>query len=553
MKRSFMRGVLVAAAVAGSLFVGLESAGSRDKTIALEKLGTYPAGPIGDVFDEGAAEIPAYDPATKRAFVVNGLEDVVDVIDISDPANPVEIDELDVSSFGSPNSVAVSGGVVAVASTAVVVEDGENEDDPTKPGTVAFFDADGNSLRPPITVGATADMAAFTPNGKWLLIANEAEPNSYGLPDSVDPEGSISVIDLRSGVAAATTRTAGFEAFESKKLALQQAGVRIFGPGRHGLPGPRARVHRRVDELENRVGHAPGGERGRRGRRPRCRRSTSIKPLGTKDHSAPGNGLDASDQDGPNIATRAVRGMYQPDAIVAFQLHGKTFLVTANEGDVREWPGIKGPGTTTEQARAGSLAALLDAPLGPGLSRLKRDERPGTRRRRHGRNGRIDVLQSFGARSISVWSTSLNRLADTGEQLEQVTKAAPGVNFNASNTNNTVDNRSDDKGPEPEGIALGRIAGAWYAFVALERVSGIAVYDLERPAGARVRRVRVEPRLHAGRRLRPRRRPRPGRARLHRAGREPDRRPAAGRRERDQRHDDDLEDRTVVSVRPRQT
>ncbi len=480
MKRSLMRGVLVAAAVAGSLFVGLESAGSRDKTIALEKLGTYPAGPIGDVFDEGAAEIPAYDPATKRAFVVNGLEDVVDVIDISDPANPVEIDELDVSSFGSPNSVAVSGGVVAVASTAVVVEDGENEDDPTKPGTVAFFDADGNSLRPPITVGATADMAAFTPNGKWLLIANEAEPNSYGLPDSVDPEGSISVIDLRSGVAAATTRTAGFEAFESKKLALQQAGVRIFGPGATvsqdlepeyiavstnsrtaWVTLQEANAVAEVDVLAATV--------------------TSIKPLGTKDHSASGDGLDASDQDGPNIATRAVRGMYQPDAIVAFQLHGKTFLVTANEGDVREWPGIKGPGTTTEQARAGSLAALLDAPLGPGLSRLNVTSVPGRAGGDTDLNGKIDVLQSFGARSISVWSTSLNRLADTGEQLEQVTKAAPGVNFNASNTNNTVDNRSDDKGPEPEGIALGRIAGTWYAFVALERVSGIAVYDLSVP------------------------------------------------------------------------
>lgn len=481
MKKSFVRGLLIAGIVGGSLVVGLETAGTADKSIALSKLGTYPAGPSADVFDEGAAEIPAYDPETKRAFVVNGFEDVVDLIDISDPANPVEIDELDVSSYGSPNSVAVSNGVVAVVSTAVVVEDGDNVDDPTQPGTLAFFDTDANALRPPITVGATPDMAAFTPNGKWLLIANEAEPNSYGLPDSVDSEGSISVIDLRSGVLAATVRTAGFGSFNAKKSALQQAGVRIFGPGATVAQDlepeyiavstnsktawvtlQEANAVAEVDILGAAV--------------------TSIKPLGTKDHSIAGNGLDASDQDGPAIATRAVRGMYMPDAIVAFQLRGKTFLVTANEGDVREWDGIKGPGTDNEAARASTLAAQLDGPLPAGVNRLNVTSVPGLAGGDTDGNGKINVLQSFGARSISVWSTSLNQLADTGDQLEQVTKVAPGVNFNASNTNNTVDNRSDDKGPEPEGIALGQIAGTWYAFVALERVSGVAVYDLSTPS-----------------------------------------------------------------------
>jgi hypothetical protein len=473
--------VLVVAAVAGSLVFGLESAATKSKSITLSKAGTYAAGPIEDVFDEGAAEIPAYDPQTKRAFVVNGFDDVVDVIDISDPAQPSEVGELDVSSFGSPNSVAVSGGVVAVASTAVVVEDGENEDDPTKPGTVAFFDADGNALRAPIVVGATPDMVTFTPDGDWLLVANEAEPNSYGEPDSVDPEGSISVIDMRSGVAAATTRTAGFGAFEAKKAALQQAGVRIFGPG--------ATVSQDLEPeyiavaTNSKTAWVTIQEANAVAELDVVRAAvTSIRPLGTKDHSVAGNGLDASDQDGPAIATRSVRGMYMPDAIVAFQLRGKTFLVTANEGDVREWDGIKGPGTTTELARAGSLGALLDAPLPPGLARLNVTTAPGRAGGDTDGNGKIDVLQSFGARSISVWSTSLNRLADTGDQLEQVTKAAPGVAFNASNTNNTVDNRSDDKGPEPEGIALGQVAGTWYAFVALERVGGVAVYDLSAPS-----------------------------------------------------------------------
>ena len=480
MKKSLVAGLVVVVLVVGSLVLGLESGESRSKTISLSKVGTIAAGPIADVFDEGAAEIPAYDPASKRAFVVNGFDDVVDVIDVSDPSSPTEVGELDVSSFGSPNSVAVSSGVVVVASTAVVVEDGENEDDPTQPGTVAFFDADGNTLRAPIVVGATPDMAAFTRDGKWLLIANEGEPNSYGEPDSVDPEGSVSVIDMRSGVAAATVRTAGFGAFDAKKAALQEAGVRIFGPGasvsqdlepEYVAVAPNGRIAWVTLQEANAVAALDVASAS----------ITSISPLGTKDHSVAGQGLDPSDQDGPAIAQRSVRGMYMPDAIAAFQAHGKTFLVTANEGDVREWDGIKGPGTNTELARAGSLGALLDAPLPPGLNRLNVTTVPGRAGGDTDGNGKIDVLQSFGARSITVWSTSLNRLADTGDQLEQVTKATPGVAFNASNTNNTVDNRSDDKGPEPEGIALGQIAGTWYAFVALERVGGIAVYDLNVP------------------------------------------------------------------------
>ena len=189
MKKSLVGGVVVVVLVAGSLVLGLESGESRSKSISLAKIGTIAAGPIADVFDEGAAEIPAFDPASKRAFVVNGFVDVVDVFDLSDPSSPTKVGVLDVSSFGSPNSVDVSNGVVAIASTAIVVEDGENEDDPTKPGTVAFFDANGNSLRAPIVLGGTPDMLTFTHDGKWLLVANEGEPSSYGEADSVDPRG----------------------------------------------------------------------------------------------------------------------------------------------------------------------------------------------------------------------------------------------------------------------------------------------------------------------------------------------------------------------------
>jgi hypothetical protein len=472
--------VLPAAAVAAaSLFAGFAAADDDDddgRRITLTRLGTYSAG--ADVFDEGAAEIPAYDAKSKRLFVVNGAANVVDVLDLSNPATPTEVDELDVSAFGSPNSVAASGGVVAVASTAIVAG---GDDDPTKPGTVAFFSTAGAHLRT-MTVGATPDMVAFTPNGDRLLVANEGEPNSYGLPGSVDPEGSVSVIDMRRGVAAATIQTAGFAGFNGQLSALQQAGVRIFGPGatvaqdlepEYLAISHDSRTAWVTLQEANAIAEVDV----------RSATVTSIRPLGMKDHSQPGNGFDASDQGGPPpaIAPRSVRGMYMPDAIVALRLEGKTYLLTANEGDVREWDGIKGPGSETEALRAGNAAVQLDSPLPTGLNRLSITTVPGPAGGDTDGNGKINVLQSFGARSFSVWSTSGKLIADTGDELEQITAATPGVIFNASNTNNEFDNRSDDKGPEPEEIELGKISGRWYAFVGLERPGGIVVYDVGKP------------------------------------------------------------------------
>ncbi|NES65472.1 MAG: calcium-binding protein, partial [Okeania sp. SIO2D1] len=127
----------------------------------LRPLGTYDTG----VFDESAAEIPAYDPNTQRVFVVKANEAAIDVLDISDPTDPNFIGQIDVSSFGAiANSVAVNqNGIVAVAIEADVKQD---------LGTVAFFDADGNTLNQ-VTVGALPDMLTFTSDGTKVLVANE--------------------------------------------------------------------------------------------------------------------------------------------------------------------------------------------------------------------------------------------------------------------------------------------------------------------------------------------------------------------------------------------
>jgi hypothetical protein len=183
----------------------------------LQELGRFSTGVFGA--DGGAAEIPAYDSGTKRLFVVNAVTRKVDVLDLRNPASPTKVAELDMGD-GVPNSVAVQNGIVAVA-----VEDAVK----TNPGRVLLFTPNGTLLNT-LAVGALPDMLTFSPNGRWLLVANEGEPNSYNQANSVDPEGSVSVIDLANGAAGATVRTASFTSFNSQIDTLRTQGVRIFGP-----------------------------------------------------------------------------------------------------------------------------------------------------------------------------------------------------------------------------------------------------------------------------------------------------------------------------------
>ncbi|MBD2021045.1 esterase-like activity of phytase family protein, partial [Leptolyngbya sp. FACHB-36] len=171
-------------------------------------------------FTGTGAEISAYDPASKRLFIVSGGA-AIQVLDLSNASSPTLVQTIDLSSFGSAaNSVAVRDGVVAIAVEA---------NPRTDPGSVVFLDASG-TLQAAVSVGAVPDMLTFTPDGSKVLVANEAEPSSYNQPDSIDPVGSVSIIDLSNGVASATVATAGFERFNAQKADLQAKGVRIFGP-----------------------------------------------------------------------------------------------------------------------------------------------------------------------------------------------------------------------------------------------------------------------------------------------------------------------------------
>jgi predicted extracellular nuclease len=431
--------------------------------IRLTPVGTYATG----IFDESAAEIPAYDPASQRLFVVNANSASVDVLDLSDPTNPTKLFEIEGAVFGGvANSVAVKNGVVAIAIEAEVAQD---------PGSVVFLDTDGNLLKS-VTVGALPDMLTFTPDGRRVLVANEGEPSS---DYTVDPEGSVSIIDLANGVENATVTTADFTAFNAQIDQLRAAGVRIFGPN--------ATVAQDVEPeyiavsedsktayvalQENNALAVLDVEAGK---------ITDILPLGFKDHSLEGNGLDASNRDdGINIQTYPILGIYQPDAIATYTANGETYIITANEGDARDYDGF------SEEARIADLT--LDPVAFPNAAELQDNAVLGrlnvtTANGDINGDGAFEQLYSYGARSFSIWNAQGNLVYDSGDDFERITAELIPTEFNSNNDENgSFDSRSDDKGPEPEGVTTGVIAGRTYAFVGLERVGGIMVYDVTTP------------------------------------------------------------------------
>jgi hypothetical protein len=212
---------------------------------------------------------------------------------------------------------------------------------------------------------------------------------------------------------------------------------------------------------------------------------TALLPLGGKDHNQPGYGLDASDRDNAiRIRPWPVVGMFQPDSIVAFQANGGLYLATANEGDAREYPGFE------EEIRIGNAGYLLDPVQFPNAQTLKMNANLGRLRASIASgdldgDGDYDQIHTFGARSITIWRPDGTLVFDSGDAFEQLIAGLFPAHFNASNDSHAFDGRSPSKGPEPEGLAVGRVFGQRFGrtllFVGLERIGGVVVYDVTYP------------------------------------------------------------------------
>ncbi|WP_082178361.1 choice-of-anchor I family protein [Arthrobacter sp. ZBG10] len=448
--------------------------------LSLTALGSYETGQ----FDESAAEIVAYHAATQRLFVVNAQAAVVDVLDIADPAAPKKLFSIGDAGGGVANSVAIrADGLGAIALEAPTKTDA---------GSLLFFDAtaDAPVALGRVTVGALPDMVTIAKDGSRAVVANEGEPSD---DFTVDPEGSVSVVDLPTGLAApaqSAVRTATFHPFEAGGTKTLPADVRVFGPTPHGADHPVSR------NLEPEYIAIDGGKAYAALQEANAVAVVDLAtatvedvwPLGFKDHGLAGQGLDASDrdpEDAPafNIRTfEGLNGMYMPDGINAYTAGGATYLVTANEGDAREWGDYVEGARVKDLGKDGLAPICADSPLADltadgDLGRLTVTTATGL-----GAAGDCyGELYSFGSRSFSIWTTDGRQVFDSGDDFERISHAANPEFFNSNHSESNLEGRSDDKGPEPENLAIGEVGGRTYAFVGFERVGGVAVYDISTP------------------------------------------------------------------------
>lgn len=433
---------------------------------------------IGSFDPSGAStstcEIVVHDPASQRLFTTSAIAGFLDIIDFSDPTAPTVVNSVNMNSYGGVTSVAVKNGVVAVASP--------NADE-TLNGSVVFFDTNGAFLKQ-VTVGALPDMVTFSPDGTKVMTANEGQPNA---DYSIDPEGSVSVIDISAGISSLTqanVTTLLFTAYNSQEASLRASGVRKlkltstmsqdFEPEYITISADSQKAWVTLQE-NNAIAEINLATTA----------ITDIWALGTKDVSIPGNGFDISDNNGQVlIANWPIKAFYLPDGVASYIVGGTTYLVTANEGDEKEYTGF------TERTTVGAATYTLDAANFPNAAVLKQSYNMG-RFRVTNLNGNSDAdadfetINAVGTRSFSIFNATTKQIVfDSGDDFEMYTAANLPTLFNADHEDNVAKGRSRAKGPEPEGVTIAKIGTETFAFISLERVGGVMVYNITDPNNA---------------------------------------------------------------------
>lgn len=438
----------------------------------------------------------AFHPASKRILTVNAHAGQIDVLDASDPTKLTLIGSISAGEGKEINSVAVRPDGLAVAAV--------QQADKTEEGEALFFNAAAEDLATAelgrVMVGALPDNVHITADGGYALLANEGEPsnelNAEGTDYVTDPEGSVSVIKLPEGVEAPTqadARIADFSAFDGQPL---PEGVRVFGPSGHDS---KPSIDFEPEYITSQDGKAFVTLQEANAIGVIDIESATVEkilPAHIADHSTVP--LDPSNKDDKaELRTIPVKGLSMPDSIGAFTAGGHTYFATANEGDAREW-GVEekdgGSGVYTDEVELKDVVEdgqVCEGALGDvDLDKLADKKEAGNLKLSNAsgwneEKGCFDELYAYGSRSFSIYDAEGNVVFDSGAEFEKITAELnePGVfHHNADNESAEFDDRSDNKGPEPEALTIGTVGDRTYAFIGAERVGGIFVYDVTDPA-----------------------------------------------------------------------
>lgn len=427
-----------------------------------------------------SAEIVSFDPSVDRLYIANSIGGKLDIVNFSNPSAPVLINSIALSVYGNINSVTSHDSIIALAIESIPAQTN---------GKVVFLDYNGNFINQ-VEVGAMPDMITFNKDYTKILTANEGEPNA---DYSIDPVGSVSIIDLSAGYANLTNGSATtilLSVYNGQETSLRAQGIRVFSTS--ASVGQDFEPEYITISDDNSTAYVTLQENNALLKINLLNNSIiSLSPLGYSSYGVGSdNGMDASDQSGQVLITGnlPIKGAYMPDAIAYKTIGGQNYIFTANEGDSREF------GTVIDANRLSSstFTNLLDPTVFPDQNILRNNRFLGRLNALKysgdtDGDGDYDEIHVMGGRSFSIFNASTGALVfDSKDLIEQITASHPtfGAIFNASNSTGApaLKNRSDDKGPEPEGITVHEFDGKTYAFVSLERIGGVMIFNVSNPS-----------------------------------------------------------------------
>lgn len=481
---------------------------------------------------EGAAEIVQFHSATNTIYAINSAADqpTIEIIDASSLtsdalSNPLTNENLTSTALvlpteqngvalDGPTSVAVSGDWMAVAVPAA---------DKATNGMVMFYNG-MNAATPvfvkAVEVGNLPDMVTFTPDASKVLTANEGEPSG---DYNIDPEGSISIITISNGAPSNTSTTISFTDYNGKQAELEAQGMHFPNPSGRTINGTLINTSVAQDlepeyiTTTNDVAYVTLQENNGLAIVDLTDNSIKVVGLGFKNWSD--YQLDGMEDGTVSFGQYDdLYGVYMPDTIASYQWKGANFLLTANEGDAREYF------FDTLDANGDQDEALCDAAGGQDFDEddgclsytdetqgRRLDYAPGSNLDTiagddpedfdftayplgrltvtaelgdSDNNDEYEALYAYGARSFTIWDSNGLVVFDSGDDFERISASIHGNAFNNNNDENEGDSRSANKGPEPEALTVGQVGDKTYAFIGMERLGGIFVYDVTNPYDA---------------------------------------------------------------------
>ena len=442
---------------------------------------------------EGSHEIATFHAGSKRIFATNGVKNAIDIYDISDVANPKKVGSVALSSYGNDVISVAAGKDVVVAVVNVSDKFSATGVPTTTNGKIVVFDTNGKVLSSPDVLGVLPDSVTFAPNGTTALVAIEAQPvcakddpataakEDTDYSKASDPVGGVTVVDL-SNPASPVLRFAGFDQFSVTEMRAK--GIAVSSVVNNVSKDFEPEFVTAVDnnyayvtiQEANAIGKLNIG-------------SATFESISRAFESKVSSvARDTSDRDsgaGPRTYPNVV-GASQPDAIAGFTVGAGQYFITANEGDAREYTclndDLRGSALKVDARRfpdwktlSGS-AALGRAKVNPTIGDKDGD-------------GDIDTIHLRGSNSMTMYRNGI-AIWDSAELLDQIQTQAFGVtNINGSHSlssdkstmNYVGQDRSDDKGAEPEGVAVGMVGDRRIAILGLERMTALAIFDITQP------------------------------------------------------------------------